>query len=74
MILDKRIGNVPSKTAKQVINGKKECTKCHADKDIEEFYKSKHLLTGYSSECKECGRERKRLYTQERKELFGFFI
>ena len=35
------------------------CFKCEMIKSVEEFYKHARRSTGYSNECKECGRIRK---------------
>jgi hypothetical protein len=37
----------------------KTCTKCNIEKPFEAFYKDKYAKDGYSSECKECAKERR---------------
>ena len=39
---------------------KKTCTKCNTEKPLEDFYKRKKDL--YKNECKECSKERARLW------------
>ena len=41
---------------------KKICTKCHAEKPVEEYYRRTGRRSGRTSECKVCLKERGRLY------------
>ena len=38
----------------KIIDGKKECTKCHQLKFIEEFSRSTKTNSGFGGQCKEC--------------------
>lgn len=40
----------------------KYCNKCKTNKELNEFYISKHTKSGFTGECKECIKERTRLY------------
>lgn len=47
---------------------KKKCNKCTVYKCVSEFYKQKNGHMGLTGECKECRRERSRVYGAENKE------
>lgn len=46
----------------------KHCKKCSTEKPLTEFYKNRQLLDGHANDCKECVKERSRLWVAANKE------
>lgn len=46
---------------------KKECIKCHDNKDLTDFFKTSHTKGGFDNSCKKCVMMRHRLYQQSEK-------
>ena len=48
----------------------KTCVSCEVEKEFSEFYKDATHADGYTSECKQCRKERSKRYREENKEEY----
>ena len=49
----------------------KVCSKCNIEKELSEYYKWKKQHPGYMPECKECHKQRQKVFRKEHKEHYS---